>query len=245
MELRDGKRLPAAPLNRGLPHQTRPLLSLLDLPTEIRLMIWKYAIGYHNVPWTITYKSRSGFALARGDLHNAMGKRDIEPHHRSSLLRTCRPIFQETFSMLYDQTRFDIGFDTCWYQKNQSHLPPKYQLQLTSGRSQITRGLTQVVLWRVKHVCVFMNDRRLSTYFFRMYILSTCLRHGTGLGSLRFLSATPMAELDDIWITAEVLYFESYKDTVVLELVNCDVTGKNIVEFKRFQRCKNELADFC
>jgi hypothetical protein len=66
-----------------------------------------------------------------------------------------------------------------------------------------------------------------------------------GLESLRFLSATPMAELDDIWSTAEVLYFESYKDTVVLELVDWDVTEKDIAEFKRFQRCKNELADFC
>lgn len=199
-------------------------------------MIYKYAIGYHNVRWTMTYESNAGFALALGDLHNAMGKRDIKPHHRLSLLRTCRLIFQETCPILYNQTRFHISFDTCWYQSNrplETHLPPKYQLQLTSGRSQITHGLTQVVLARVKHVRVFMNDTRLSTYIWRMHILSTCLRHGMGLESLRFLSATPMAKLDDIWSTAEILYFDSYKDTVVLELDDCDVTEEDKAVFKR------------
>ncbi|KEQ58008.1 uncharacterized protein M437DRAFT_70343 [Aureobasidium melanogenum CBS 110374] len=186
----------------------------------------------------MTYEANTGVALALGDLHNAKGNRDIEPHHRPSLLRNCRLIFQETFPILYNQTRFDISFDSCWYQSNrplETHLLPKYQLQLTSGRSQITHGLTQVVLARVKHVRVFMNDTRLSTYIWRMHILSTCLSHGMGLESLRLLSAIPMAELDDIWSTAEILYFDSYKDTVVLELVDCDVTEEDKAVFKRIQ----------
>ncbi|KAH0340081.1 hypothetical protein KCU81_g6939, partial [Aureobasidium melanogenum] len=56
-----------------------------------------------------------------------------------------------------------------------------------------------------------------------------------GLESLRLLSAIPMAELDDIWSTAEILYFDSYKDTVVLELVDCDVTEEDKAVFKRIQ----------
>ena len=42
-----------------------------------------------------------------------------------------------------------------------------------------------------------------------------------------------MAKLDDIWSTAEILYFDSYKDTVVLELDDCDVTEEDKAVFKR------------
>lgn len=190
VELRNGKRLLATPLTCIRPYQTP---CSLDLPTEIRLMIYKYAIRYHNVRWTMTYESNAGFALALGDLHNAMGNRDIKLHHRLSLLRNCRLIFQETCPILHNQTRFHISFDICWYQSNrplETHLPPKYQLQLTSGRSQITHGLTQVVLAFVKHVRVFMNDTRLSTYIWRMHILSTCL-HATEWASNHFCFFQP------------------------------------------------------
>lgn len=75
-----------------------------------------------------------------------------------------------------------------------------------------------------------------------MHILSTCLRHGMGLESLRFVSANRMAGLDSTWSVAEVLNFDSYKHTAVLEFLDGDVTKRDIAEFQKYQRCKNELV---
>lgn len=244
MLLRNGKQLFAGPSNHGLPHQAPPSY-LLDLPTEIRLMIYEHAIGYPSIQWTMIYDSKSGFVLALGDLHNADKRHNL--HHRpSSLLQVCRVLYQEAFPILYDRIRFDIIFNTYVSQDQrllESHLGPGYRLQLTSGRSQLIYGLAQVVLHRVKHVCVFMNNKRMVSYLWGMHILSTCLRHGMGLESLRFVSAGSMASLDNTWSTAEVLYFDSFKDTAVLEVLDYDVSEKDIAEFKRFQKCKNALKD--
>lgn len=87
-----------------------------------------------------------------------------------------------------------------------------------------------------------MNQRTSSALLWEIHILSTCLRHGMGLESLRFVSANRMAGLDNIWSIAEVLNFDSYKDTAVLELLDGDVTERDIAEFQKYQRCKNELV---
>ena len=68
MAPRNGKRVLHKPLNRNLPHQTRALTCFLDLPLEIRLMIYQHAIGYYEVQLTMTHESKSGFVLVRGDL---------------------------------------------------------------------------------------------------------------------------------------------------------------------------------
>jgi hypothetical protein len=54
MELRNGKRLLPAPPSHTHRRKFRPF-RLLDLPTELRLMIYGYALGYHNVHWTMAY----------------------------------------------------------------------------------------------------------------------------------------------------------------------------------------------
>ena len=126
-----------------------------------------------------------------------------------------------------------------WIVKNFS----KYHLQLTNGKSQPTHGLTQVVLQRVKHICVSMNERIPTALLSRMHILSTCLRHGKGLEWLRFLSSARMASPDGIWSLASVLYFDSYKGAAVLESLYDKITERDIAEIKRFQKGKIELED--
>ena len=55
MELRNGKRLPLAQPTRPHRHQPRPF-RLLDLPTELRLMIYGYVFGHQDVHWMMTYQ---------------------------------------------------------------------------------------------------------------------------------------------------------------------------------------------
>lgn len=164
MSLRKGKRVLPTKSNRGLPSQNRPLLSFLDLPTEIRLMVYWYAIGYHEAQWAMT-NSKFGFVLVRGDLRKEADSRRKKRRRRRplALLKVCKLFHQETLPLLYNKIRFDITFNNYLYLYDQrlleSRLRTRYHLQLTNGRSQLTRGLTQVVLQRVKHICVFMNER--------------------------------------------------------------------------------------
>lgn len=64
-----------------------------------------------------------------------------------------------------------------------------------------------------------------------------------GLESLRLVSAGLMRDRDEIWSAAEVLYFDSFKDTAVLEFLYCGVTERRVAEFRRFQKGRNELKD--
>jgi hypothetical protein len=102
MELRNGKRLPPVPLNRV--NRRKPQrFRLLDLPTELRLMIFGYVIGRHqNVYWTMTYESTptSGYVLALGhvdDLNYIRCNANLHQRHLS-LLHTCRQVSEEALT---------------------------------------------------------------------------------------------------------------------------------------------------
>ncbi|KAK6002096.1 hypothetical protein QM012_001734 [Aureobasidium pullulans] len=208
-----------------------PPFRFLYLSPEIRLMIHSYAVGYHNVYWTLNYKPRSGFMLALRDLYRTGDRRNIDLHHRPlGLFQSCRSICQETLSVLYNQTRFDIGF----HPNGATNDPfrDQYQLQLTAGRTEFADGLAPVVLKRVKHVRVFFEIG--SVHPWPSQVLSTCQGRGARLKSLQFTFKesdwTTCSER--MWYVMVCLDFALYRSNAVLELLDADPTGENIAKFK-------------
>ncbi|CAD0110739.1 unnamed protein product [Aureobasidium uvarum] len=229
MHLRSGKRPRPDPPPRVVRRKRRPF-RLLDLPIEIRLMIYGYAVGHQNVSWTVTYESEAGFMLELGDLHVTDDKRNIDHRHRShNLLRTCRLISQEVLPILYNQTRFDIGFYLNGAIKNPFRTG--YQLQLTSGRDKLARGLAKVVLERVKHIRILF---RKIVHTWAVQILSNCSGRGRWLKSLRFtfINSDFTSSPHDMWYTTISFDFAFYRGNAVLEFVDANPTDATIVEFK-------------
>jgi hypothetical protein len=221
MELRNGKRLPPVPLNRV--NRRKPQrFRLLDLPTELRLMIFGYVIGRHqNVYWTMTYESTptSGYVLALGhvdDLNYIRRNANLHQRHLS-LLHTCRQVSEEALSVFYSQTRFDIGF--C--QNDVFRYCTAYQLKLTHAGAKLSGGLAADVLQRVKHVRFsFSNERRRYTHIWLMHLLCFFLGHGAGLSSLQFVEN---CNDEDTWHAHHsILNFKFYRGNAVLEIHNAN-----------------------
>lgn len=254
MELRNGKHLTPAPSNhKYLPpappkrvnrRKPRPFC-LLDLPTELRLMIYGYAFGHENIHWTMTYgiKPIPGYVLVLGHGEGSNNIRhNINLHQRRpSLLRTCRHVLQEASPIYHNQTRFDIDFcQAVVFHDDDS----AYQLQLTHGRGETSSGLARVVLRRVKHVHFnFKNGSTGYSYMWRMHLLSTFFSHGTWLKSLRFTEHGDTNPADGItWYSDyNISDFASYRGDAVLVLRNAypteDITELEEVLSRTYCSC--------
>ena len=185
MELRNGKRFLTAPptrINRRKPRPSR----LLDLPAELKLMIYGYVFGYKAVHWTMTFETipKPGYILALGrvDFYNVIQRNRNLRRHRHRLLQTCRQISQEALPVFYNQTRFHIGFHQADIFKNSS----AYRLRLTSGRIEMIDDLARVVFRRVNHVRFnFFKQHKNSSYLWHMRLLRALLGNGAWLKSLQ------------------------------------------------------------
>jgi hypothetical protein len=234
MELRNGKRLPPAPPNRVSRRKRQPF-RLLDLPTELRLMIFGYVIGHRNVHWTMTYESAptSGYVLALGHVNylNYI-RRNANLHQRHlSLLHTCRQVLEEALSVFYSQTRFDIGF--C--QEDVFRNSTAYRLNLTHAGIKLVDGLAADVLQRVKHVRFsFNNQRRRYTHVWLMHLLCIFLGYGAGLSSLRLVESSSD---EVIWHAYHsILNFKSYRGNAILEIRNANHANEQIAKLKEASR---------
>jgi hypothetical protein len=222
MELRNGKRLLPTPPNRVNRLKPRPF-RLLDLLTELRLMVYGYAFGYENVHWTVAldYARVPEFVLALGRPEGIYGiKHDVYlQKRRSSLLKVCSQVSQEAAPVFYNQTRFDILF-----RQNHLHMfysPSPYKLYLTYGGAKSSSGeLTRAVLHRLKHIRFnFTCEPRIYPHVWQMQYLRTFLDQG-GLKSLQFVVKGSAKFIEgSIWYTQDgILDFESYRGNAILVL---------------------------
>jgi len=236
MELRNGKRLlcPAPPtrIDRRRPRTFR----LLDLPAELRFMIYGYVFGYENVHWTMTYESvpASGYVLALGHIIDSIViPRNISLHQRHlGLLQTCRQVSKEASAIFYNQTRFDIGFCP----NNDFKLDSAYRLHLTHAGAKISDGLAADVLQRVQHVRFsFRDERRRYTHTWLMFLLCRFLCYGERLKSLRFVED---GNDENSWYTYHsILSFKLYRGDAILELRNTTHTDEEVAKLKETSRC--------
>jgi hypothetical protein len=237
MKLRSGKHLPPAPLKRVNRHKSRPF-RLLDLPTELRLMIYRYTIGYHTASWTMTHKPTpiSGYVLALGHM-NASTNNQRNPNlkqTRIALLQTCKQVSEEASVIFYDQTRFDISFyENAAVEEEDSVCQ---QLHLTHMGAKIMDGLAANVLRRVKHIAFnFRNKRRHYTHMWLLFLLCRFLDHGAFLNSLRFIEHGNAVGLR--YYYDSLLNFNSYRGNAVLELCNAAQTDEEVVQLRETLRC--------
>jgi len=188
MELRNGKQTPLSSLSR-VPRQESQPFRLLDLPIEIRLMIYGYAFGSEDIHWTMTFEStpKPGFILALGRIDaQSVIQRNVDLlRQRHGLLQTCRQVSQEAFPPFHDQTCFNIGFSLV----NNLKSRPGYWLQLTSGRFKLNHGLARAVFWRVNHVRFnFVHEPNFTSYIWEIHLLRILLGHGAWLKSLQVVA---------------------------------------------------------
>lgn len=225
MHLRNGKHLlPAPPPGRVRRRGPQPF-RLLDLPAEIRLMIYGYAIGYHNPRWRLATDPSSQYVLELCDARNA------KSHCPTNLLQTCKSISLEALPILYDQAHFDILLTATTKVGEDSG----YLLQLPSSLFRPDQSLLSVVLQRVKHLrLVFLMSK------IRMYMCLTLIvmlaHHMVGqLKSLRlaFNSLGFMSVSADTDFTASVLSSLKYRGNTILEFLDDDPTEEHIAGLKK------------
>lgn len=199
MELRNGKHLLPASSNRKHPapvplnhvnrRKPRPF-RLLDLPTELRLIVYGYTFGHEDIHWTMAFEStpKPGYILALGrvDAQNVVQRNANPLQNGHCLLRTCKKISQEAFPVFYDQTCFDIGFSP----DKTLASPPEYRLEMTSGRFKLNDGLVRKVFWRINHVRFsFAHNPYFRAYIWEIHLLRSFLGHGAWLRSLEVVAA--------------------------------------------------------
>jgi hypothetical protein len=235
MKLRSGKHLPPAPLKRVNRHKSRPF-RLLDLPIELRLMFYRYTIGYHTASWTMIHKPTpiSGYVLALAHVNASTNNHPNLKQTRIGLLQTCKQVSEEASVIFYDQTRYDISFyeNAAVEEKNSVC----QQLHLTHMGAKIMDGLAADVLRRVKHVAFnFRNERRHYTHMWLLFLLCRFLDHGAFLNSLRFVEHGNAVGLR--YYYDSLLNFDSYRGNAVLELRNAAQTDEEVVQLKENLRC--------
>ncbi|KAH0361819.1 SecY protein, partial [Aureobasidium melanogenum] len=230
MDSHDEGHLPYAP--PGHTHLDEPgSFRLLDLPAEIRLMIYSYAFGCRNVRWAMSYDNGVYFLLRLGDIDDTDDNNSLGLRGRPiSLLQTCRSVSQEARPILYNQTRFDVR---CWSTyKYVDH--SGYRLRLPWNFERVY-SLAGVVLPRIKHLRILFEGDGTIVVFCDMYKLGEYLNFGQQLKSVRlaFRGARLMAELRERIDLAGFPHLDSYHGNAVLDFCDSNFTDADIVHFRK------------
>lgn len=218
------KHLPPAASNHipsGEPEPSR----LLDLPAEIRLMIYGYALGCHNSRWRLAFDFRGRYVLELCDT------RDADYHCPISLLQTCKSISHESLPILYNQTHFDILF--CAHPKVVGD--SGYLLQFPNLVYRSDLDLTSLFLQRIKHLRSFLLTDKVRSYM-GFSLTSILGLHMVGkLKSLRlvFNNLGCLSIFADAHYTARMLRFLSSHGNASLEFLAEDRTEESITCFKQ------------
>lgn len=250
MDPRDFKHLPCTFPDLAR-HDEPQSFRLLDLPTEIRLMIYGYAIGYLNASWTVVHDTRQRCLLTLDDILNPIERLEISQNRCFfGLLQACRLVSQEIIPILYNQTRFDIRFLREWRLRcYDGHL---LLLEHIPGGIQPNCALARLVLQRVKHVRLFFDQGTQMCYDYESAsLLCLYLAHGEHIKSLRvtFNKSDFLTDGTETWFASNMLNLRSYRGHAILVCLEDDPTEEDIAAFKGSLKCNVlqllPIADEC
>lgn len=194
-------------------------------------MIYSYAIGYHNVCWTMSFDSIDCL-LMLSDTNHANDRSNLGLRRRPiSLLQTCKSISQEAHLILFNQTRFDIH--------SQAYDPvdhSRYHLRvMLPWNIGVVPSHAQVVLRRVKHIRILYDNSGGSFIFWKHYLLSSrYLDSGRQLRSLRFaFSGRGFVKwLKGVSNREGFPFCRWYKGNATLDFCDSDFTDEDIAYIK-------------
>lgn len=263
MHLRNGKDVlpaPPGPVRRTRRCVTQPF-RLLDLPPEVRVLIYRYAIGVHYADFELNIERGAKIGTSLRHVLSVKGLWDYTKnidcfentncYRLTALLLTCKMVSQEALPILYDQTQFEVCMSSADDRFSETDLP-SYNIEL-DGWSYSPNTTAAFILRHVRHLSIIFsiqdpppNERLLDSpesYRKRMHALYSLTDHGVRLKTLKMTfnqgdddedeDSHFMNSREDQRTFADMMRFWKFKGHLVVNFSESSPSDESIVLFKR------------